>query len=258
MRYRQTLKLEYFDLETCPQPIQNLRPLMPEFNAPSGWKDQTKIQAEIEKKQAKWLDDAALSPLTGEILAAVWVDMEGKATVYDSDNEGEAAVIHCLFHRFRDAGMGSHYKVAGFNIGEFDIPWLIKRAWANGVVVPTGLVKMSGKWLDLPPWLFDIRHLWGMGEPYAKGDLGKIAQFLGVGEKKGSGKDFHRMWRDPGQHADAYEYLMNDGLVLPRITERLLSLSPDQYGLKIQNQLIKNDETRIPREDSSESAPKED
>jgi len=256
-KYRQTLKLEYFDLETCPQPTEKLRPLMPEFNAPSGWKDPTKIQAEVEKKQAKWLDDAALSPLTGQILAAVWVDMAGEVTIYDADEVGEYTLLCQLFTRISNCGMGAHYKVAGFNIGDFDIPWLIKRAWALGLGIPTGLVKMGGKWMDLPPWLFDIRHLWGMGEPYAKGQLGAIAAFLGVGEKKGSGKDFHRMWRDPSQHADAYEYLMNDGLVLPRITERLLSLSPDQYGLKIQNQLIKN-ETRIPREDSSESHPKED
>ena len=227
-------KVEYFDLETCPQPIENLQRLMPDFQAPSQWKDPDKIAKAIEEKRAAWIDSAALSPLTGQILAAVWVDLSGNVRIADADLTSEAAVIEFVFDRMRDAGMGSHYKVAGFNIGDFDIPWLIKRAWVNGVKIPPGLLSMSGKWSNLPSWLIDIRHLWGMGEPFAKGSLGTVAELLGVGEKKGEGKDFARNWRDPGMHAEAFEYLCNDGVILPKILERLIDLTDDQYGLNLQ------------------------
>jgi len=229
-------KLEYFDLETAALPLEILRPRMPEFQAPAGWKDPQKVSQAIQEKQAKWLSDCALSPLTGQILACVWVTMDGKTRVMDADATSEAAVIEFIFDRFRDAGMGSQYKVAGFNIAEFDVPWLIKRAWATGVKIPSGMFKFSGKWFDLPPWMIDIRHIWGMGEHYAKGSLGTIGEFLGVGEKKGSGEDFARNWRDPNMHAEAMAYLLNDGLLLPAIFERLLESSTDQYGLNLQTQ----------------------
>lgn len=230
-------KLEYFDLETAALPLEILRPRMPEFTAPSQWKDPVKIAQAIEEKQNKWLDECALSPLTGQILAAVWVDMEGKARVIDADSTSEGAVIEFIFDRFRNAGQGAHYKVAGFNIAEFDIPWLIKRAWACGVEIPTGIFKLSRKWFDLPPWMIDIRHLWGMGESYAKGDLGRIAEFLGVGEKRGTGDNFAKLWRDPMMHAEALAYILNDGNLLPAILEYLLGLTDDQYGLNLQRKI---------------------
>jgi hypothetical protein len=228
------LKLNYVDIETAALPIEILRPRMPEFSAPERWKDEEKISQEIDRQRAKWLDDCALSPLTGQILAAVWVDEFGEQTILDADEIGEHDLICHLFARFRDSNMGAHYKVAGFNLRDFDWPFLIKRAWANRVEIPTGMLRLSGKWADMPPWIIDIRDLWGMGERHASGSLGVIAEFFGVGEKMGEGKDFARHWRDPLMHAEALAYLQNDGRITKAVTDHLLSLSLDSYGLNLQ------------------------
>jgi hypothetical protein len=73
-----------------------------------------------------------------------------------------------------------------------------------------------------------------MGERHAHGSLGVIAEFFGVGEKMGEGKDFARHWRDPLMHAEALAYLKNDGRITKAVTDHLLSLSPDSYGLNLQ------------------------
>jgi len=227
--------------------MDKLQFLIPEFEAPKAWKDEEKIRANIESQREKWVDDAALSPITGEILAAVWVDVDGMVMIADADEIGERELIQQILVKISEGNMGSHYKVAGFNISEFDIPWLIRRAWHHGISLPTGLIKARGKWLDLPDWMIDIRHLWGMNERFAKGDLGAIAEFLGVGSKQGKGKDFHRNWRDPSMHAEAMAYLLNDGNVLPKIFNHIVNLSPDQYGLNLQPYTKEKNETRIPR-----------
>lgn len=226
-------KLEFFDTETAPLPMAELRAIMPEFQAPKGWKDEDKIRAEVEKKEAAWLNDAALSPLTGQILAAVWVDLNGKTTIIDADVDGEDVVLEFLFESMSGAGMGASYKVGGFNIADFDIPFMVRRAWVNGVKIPNGLIKGRGRWFDLPTWMFDIRHLWSFGDKFAKGTLGDIAEFLGVGKKAGDGADFHRNWRDPVMHAEAEAYLLNDGILMPSIMDRLLLCSEDAYGLNL-------------------------
>lgn len=225
--------LEYFDLESCPRPREHLFPMIPEFRAPSGWKDEVKIRNNIEEQRAKWLDDAALSPLTGEILAGVWVGSDREVTIWDADEIGEAELLRRLFYKFAGSGMGSNYKVCGFNIRSFDFEFAVKRAWALKVPLPGGLVRLNGKWADMPPWMIDLRDIWSLGERHAVGDLATIAQFLAVGQKVGHGGEFAGKWRNHETRAEAEAYLRNDGLLLPAIAEHLLSLCPNQYGLHI-------------------------
>ncbi len=197
--------------------------------------DEVKIRAEIQKKQEKWLDDAALSPLTGQILAAVWVDHRGEATIFDADQIGEFDLICHLVERIRGANMGAAYKVAGFNIREFDLPWLCRRAWAVKAKSPPNMIRAGSRWFDLPKWMFDLRDIWSFGQKFEKGSLGAIAEFLGVGNKVGTGDDFYRNWRDPVMHAEAEAYLLNDGLLMPKILEHLIECSFDEFGLNLQH-----------------------
>lgn len=132
------------------------------------------------------------------------------------------------------SGRGAYFKVGGFGIEGFDLPFMIRRSWANGVQIPSGLLKARGRWFDLPTWMFDLRNLWTFGDKFGRGTLGDIAEFLGVGSKAGSGENFHRLWRDPLMHAEGEAYLLNDGNLMPRIMDRLLSCSKDGYGLNLQ------------------------
>ena len=58
-----------FDIETGPLPIEHLEDMMPEFTAPSNWKDEAKIEAKIKEQQTKWFEKAALDARTGQVLA---------------------------------------------------------------------------------------------------------------------------------------------------------------------------------------------
>ena len=58
-----------FDIETGPLPRAELKELEPEFEAGGNVKDPIKVKLAIEKKRAEWYNKAALSPITGEILA---------------------------------------------------------------------------------------------------------------------------------------------------------------------------------------------
>ena len=49
-----------FDIETGPAPLEQLTAIMPEFEASGTLKDPVKIEADIAKKRAAWLDKAAL------------------------------------------------------------------------------------------------------------------------------------------------------------------------------------------------------
>ena len=63
------------DIETAPLPESELAPLMPEFSAPSTWKDPEKIKAAIETKRAEWLESCALDALTCRVLAIGLVNL---------------------------------------------------------------------------------------------------------------------------------------------------------------------------------------
>ncbi|MFR6031928.1 MAG: hypothetical protein ACLUKN_01380 [Bacilli bacterium] len=57
-----------FNIETAGLPKDEILHLMPEFSAPSNYKDEEKIQAWKAKKQEEWFLDASSSALSGKIL----------------------------------------------------------------------------------------------------------------------------------------------------------------------------------------------
>lgn len=259
------LRVEYLDLETAPLPLDQLQRMMPEFTAPKAWKDEEKIAANLAEQREAWIEKAALDPQTGQVLVAIWTGADGAVDILDADAIGEKAVLEAVCRTLSDAGQGANYKVGGWNIRSFDLPFLVKRCWHHEVALPTGLMQVRGKWADPAPWIFDLRDLWTLGEAHGGGTLGDVAQFLGVGSKQSSGKDFHLKWRSPTEHADAFAYAMNDGKLPKLITERLLALSPDGYGLRIradnQRQPKHNDDTRtqgLPDQDDSPDLAQED
>lgn len=227
------MKLSYWDLETEGLPLPELEAVMPEFSAPANWKDPDKIREKKEEQKAAWLERTALSPMTGRVLAAIWIHPDGELQILDGAKFGEPWLLKTLADLFRASGMGAAYKCVDFNGRNFDRPFFVRRCWANGIDLPTGFVSPRGKWVDWAPYLIDLRDLWGLGEAFPDGSLADVTRFLGAGLKKGSGADFARMWRNPTERAEAEAYLRNDGLLLKRITEKLLHLSPDHYGLRV-------------------------
>lgn len=186
------------DIETCPLSEAELAPFMPQFEAPSNYKDAAKIAAAIEEKKKAWLDGCALDALTARVLAiGLMIDSQ---FVLISEPATEATMIHEFFDAIQAGPCGQLHHIVGFNICQFDLPMLIRRAWRLGVQVPLGL-RRGRYWGDN---ITDLRDVWQMGDRQAHGSLDTIAKHLGVGAKTGNGKDFAALWRTDRMAAEGY------------------------------------------------------
>lgn len=196
-----TTKTVVFDIETAPLPESELQGMMPEFSAPSNWKDPDKIKAHIEEQKKKWVEEAALSALTGRVLA-IGV-LIGDEFICIADPAPEAQILHEFWDMMQlGGGLLSH--MVGFNIFQFDLPFLIRRSWKMGVTVPLG-IRRGRYWGDQ---ITDLRDVWQCGDRQAHVSLDSIAKHLDVGAKTGSGADFSKLWAIEREKAMAY--LKND------------------------------------------------
>ena len=182
-------KLLFFDIETCGQhpDIQSVI----DHKGPDA-------AAVFEKKikrlhngsswtgnlDADYKNNVSLFPEFGRVACVsygMWTK-EGMqiATVNDSNEYELLKKIANLFYKASTSG----YTPTGWNIKNFDVPWLVRRMLMNGVVVPT-ILSLHGK----KPWemnIFDMKDYWrsgssldvtfeeaayGMGIPSPKDDI---------------------------------------------------------------------------------------
>jgi len=193
-----------FDIETGPRPLHEIESLMPEFEAPTNYKDPAKIAEAIEAKRNAWLEKAALSPLTGKVLAiGMLIDGEYLALYGDESN-----VIHKFW-----AMLAKGTVLVGFNSNRFDLPFLVRRSWSLGIT-PTR--QSNGRSYGQS---IDLMEIWQQGDRQEFTSLDTVAKFLGCGAKTGSGAQFAELMKfDEGA---ALEYLENDVMLTARVAERL-------------------------------------
>ena len=205
-----------FDVETGPLAESELCSLLPPFDPAEvktgNLKDSAKIAEKIAEAGANhrrdFFDKAALDPLSGRVVAIgiVLADChqdftEGKFIIIGHDDE--AQTLREFWDLVRGE-MGRINPLIGFNIGNFDLPFLIRRSWKHRVAVPFGL-RRGRYWSDQ---VVDLRDLWQLGDRQARGSLDTIARHLGVGAKNGDGKAFAELWLNDRPKAEAY--LRND------------------------------------------------
>jgi DNA polymerase elongation subunit (family B) len=121
----------FFDIETKPMTAEQLMGVMPAFNAPANIKDPSKIAAAIESKQASYIEKAALSPSSG-IVQAIGVMASGEDHICVSD-EDEKSMLQWFWATIEAEGSTT---LVGWNILNFDLPFLVSRSWAHGIRVP--------------------------------------------------------------------------------------------------------------------------
>jgi hypothetical protein len=217
-------KIYCFDIETVPLPDEELRAAMPEESEIKlgNLKDPAKIEAKREEHRNRFLEHAALSPLTGRIAAI------GVLGPYRSDEEtdcrldfsAEEKLIHAFFNYFTlDPNQRSLW--IGFNITNFDLPFLLRRAWKLGITPPAGLLR--GRYLS--NWFIDLAEIWRGSEQRPEPiSLDRLGRYLGVGGKEGTGAGFATLlYSDQGA---AQRYLSGDLHLTWRIAERLGVTAP--------------------------------
>lgn len=206
------------DVETSPLPPGQIMDLAPDFEAPSNWKDPAKIEAEIARKREQWLLDAALSPLTGQVVAVGIKACHGLAALKLGLPEQE---LLDWFWKAQDQLVAADFaaKFVGFYSNKFDLPFLLRRSWKHGVAVPEFIV--NGTYLS--DMFIDLARRWELGNRDDRISLDRLCKFLGVGEKTGNGADFAELLKsDP---AKAEEYLRTD-LNLTEACARRMGMIP--------------------------------
>lgn len=191
------------DLESGPLSEPELKANMPEFRAPRHYKTAEAIEGDIARQQVEYFERAALSPVTGRVLA-VGLMQGGETTILDGGKSGdERELLEGVWEHWSIIGEN---KFIGFNSFGFDWPFLIKRSWLLGVPVPFN-VRDGRYWSHR---IIDIMHLWQMGsyQPDSRISLGALATYLKVGHKGTSGAEFHRLW--VSDRSAAIAYLRND------------------------------------------------
>lgn len=130
------------DIETAAQPLELIGHLKPTFNAPANYKDPLKIAENIAGQERKWIEDAALSPLTGRVLL-IGVKPFGAAPVI---LEGDETTILQQFWQM--VGYAAEFEQwYGHHIHGFDLPFIIKRSWLHGIPVPMQTI-MTGRYIN--------------------------------------------------------------------------------------------------------------
>ncbi|MEL6897944.1 MAG: hypothetical protein AAFP90_17735, partial [Planctomycetota bacterium] len=205
-----------FDIETGPLPLETIQEKLPPFDKseikhpgefdPAAVKvgnmiDQTKINVKIEKarqahadavssyadnvqraEKKHWLDimdRAALSPITGQIVA---IGYSGKGAKLDAaiNNRSEKELLLFFWKQYEKARAAGR-KLIGFNIKEFDVPFICQRSWIHRIDVPASILTPTHY---LASTFLDLMDVWRVGSrsrgPAGHGTLDTICKSLGL------------------------------------------------------------------------------
>ena len=174
---------------------------------------------------SNYVENAALSPITGKVLVIGYHSTEKGITIVDdgqNDHGGnpEANILVAFWKKYERCRVDGR-KMVGHNINGFDIPFLVRRSWMLDIPVPATVFD-KGKWIDNTT-LVDTMALWGCGNrENIKLDL--LARAFGVGAKTEgiNGGDFWKLFQGGEvERAKAIEYAANDVVITAKVAQRM-------------------------------------
>jgi len=222
-----------FDVETGGLPDDELKalyvePTYEEFAAgcPSNYKEETKLAKFKEQEGkgfAKFAEKAALSPITGRVLAIGFFSItKNKIKIAEGDEPEVLATFWQQYDAMRKAGRS----IIGFNIFGFDLPFLIRRSWVHSVDIPRSAYQPSGRYVNWDKCFVDAIQVWQLGQQWGQvaSSLDAVAKCFGhPGKPDGiGGGDFARLYfGTPEERKSAIEYLEGDLRMTALVAERL-------------------------------------
>ena len=214
-----------FDLETVPLDTDTLAQRIPPFDPESvktGNLGPDKAIEKIEKARVdhfqRYYKRAALSALTGSVaLIGVIGAADGDPVIFTSTDEAETITAFFEFW-LQQTNEGAHW--LGFNIKNFDLPFIVRRAWFHRIAVPYGFIK--GRYL--PAFFTDLMELWTACEHTNQFEvsLNDLALYFGFEPKTANGADFHELLRYKPD--EAREYLRHDLRLTYQIAEAMRAI----------------------------------
>lgn len=170
-----------------------------------------KYEQDRQDYEDKIIREAALSPLTARVLCIGYWFRTQNHLVDDSPAESD------LLIGFWDAWAAHNQsKCIGFNIFNFDLPFLVKRSWANGIRPPESIRKIY--WHDS---FLDLMQVFAMGNRDSSGriSLSRLSRFLLGREKDRTGERFWELWES--DRSEALLYVRNDIEITRQLAERM-------------------------------------
>lgn len=203
------------DIETAGLPADQIAHLAPAFSAPANYKDPEKIAANIAEQRTEWLQRAALSPLTGKIVAIGFKKPKEDPLLMVEDSESQ--MLRYFWMRYEDAS-DTMSQFIGHNILGFDLPFIIRRSWAHGIPVPPTV--NSGRYLNDRRFI-DTMLAFQCGNRTEKfHGLDTVAQFMGfAGKTEKIGADWFAIFQSDPERA--LNYLKADLQAVEDISERM-------------------------------------
>ena len=213
------MKYLIFDIETGALSKEELEKVMPEFNAPGNYKKQESIDAYLKEAKEEYLEGkkAPLSALTGYVSALGYCIYDNVTKQFSETNiiyGDEKDILTKWWELYRE----NDY-IVGFNSNYFDIPFMIRRSWKNGINVPHIFM---GRYLESK--CIDLMVIWSCGLP-DKTPLDRIAKYFGLSGKNGEGSEFTILLNNPETKQQALEYLKNDVYMTRVVADKLLQLT---------------------------------
>ena len=177
-------------------------------------------KAELDADRCKWASEAALSPVTGQILAIGFRKDDKTVIVGESETEPEILEAFWNIHQ-KYAKSAGH--LVGYCSNFFDVPFIVWRSYVHNIRVPDSVWDKTGRFLSLAfVDLMDRLPKRGFLEQSRK--LTDVCKWLGLGAKPDGvdGGDFARLWAGNAEsRQQALAYLENDLDMTWRLAERM-------------------------------------
>lgn len=188
------------DIETgplSPEKREHTRPTWETMKWGNAKKEETR-QKKFEEAVEIWEagDKAALDALTGEI---IMIGFSDTGYEYMDSGLGEGLMLSEFWTRF-----GSPIRFVGHNILNFDIPFLLKRSYLNGIKPPEWIINDIRQYHS--EFMFDTMRFWQFGNKQNFTSLTALCGAFGISVKESevSGADFHKWWASDPEAAIDY------------------------------------------------------
>ena len=174
---------------------------------------------EREAHRQEFIDSAALSPVTGTILA-IGLRTDNKTVIVGAD-ESEQEILEGFWALYRKHAASGRF--IGYCSNMFDFPFIVWRSYFHGTQVPASAWDKSGKY---PAYCFVdlIDRLPKRGFSDESRKLTDVCSWLGLGSKPEGvdGSMFASLWNGNAEsRKQAISYLANDLDMTWRLAERM-------------------------------------
>lgn len=195
-----TMNYIIVDIETSAKPESELN--FPEFEPSKVLKDPEKIKADIDKKKAEWISECALHADRSRALVIGVLFVNGNSEKFETFEGNEKEMLINFWNVYSN---NEYYHLIGHYIKGFDIPFLIRRSWINGIV-PKEF--KNGRYLC--DRFIDTMDSWACGTRDTI-SLDNLSKIFGLHGKNGKGSEFSSLYSEGGVSREkALAYLRND------------------------------------------------